>query len=386
MTAPTQAPPKAGTNKAPVPLRPFKIGAQLTDDEVYDQTITTNASTQRYPLYNVPSTAFLNDIYMLVEATTAANAATVTFAADGPWIVLDTVKFTDTNNAEIITPVTGWELYVINKYGGYNFSDDPKASPVYSATTGAGGTGGSFAFVLRIPIELVPRDALGSLVNKSQSTPYRVSITLSATATIYGTAPTSAPSVRIRMTPVSYWEPTPVDGSGNQVAPSPPGLGTTQYWNATPYSVNAGAMAEQLTSSVGFPIRNLVFVLRDSTGSRTQGEADWPDPFKLQLQSNIIVDRIAKLWQHRIAQAYGYTAAVSDTVANARDNGVYVLPFCQDFGPKPGWENRRQYLRTTDGMRLKMLGSIGGAGTHKMTVYTNYVGVGPGASLAALTT
>jgi hypothetical protein len=110
-----------------VPLRPFKIGAQLTDDEVYDQTITTNASTQRYPLYNVPSTAFLNDIYMLVEATTAANAATVTFAADGPWIVLDTVKFTDTNNAEIITPVTGWELYVINKYGGYNFSDDPKA-------------------------------------------------------------------------------------------------------------------------------------------------------------------------------------------------------------------------------------------------------------------
>jgi hypothetical protein len=386
MTAPTQAPPKAGTNKPPVPLRPFKIGAQVTDDEVYDQTITTNASTQRYPLYNVPSTAFLNDIYMLVEANTAANAATVTFAADGPWIVLDTVKFTDTNNAEIITPVTGWELYVINKYGGYNFSDDPKASPVYSATTGAGGTGGSFAFVLRIPIELVPRDALGSLVNKSQSTPYRVSITLSATATIYGTAPTSAPSVRIRMTPVSYWEPTPVDGSGNQVAPSPPGLGTTQYWNATPYSVNAGAMAEQLTSSVGFPIRNLVFVLRDSTGSRTQGEADWPDPFKLQLQSNIIVDRIAKLWQHRIAQAYGYTAAVSDTVANARDNGVYVLPFCQDFGPKPGWENRRQYLRTTDGMRLKMLGSIGGSGTHKMTVYTNYVGVGPGTSLAALTT
>lgn len=385
MTAPATAPQKGG-DKKPIPPRPFKIGAQVTDDEVYDQTLTTNASTQRFPLYNVPSTAFLNDIYVLVEAVTATNAATVAFRADGPFNILDTVKFTDTNNAEIITPVTGWELYVINKYGGYMFSDDPKASPIYSATTGAGATGGSFTFCLRIPVELVPRDALGSLVNKSQSTPYRVAVTLSATATVYSTSPTNAPAVRLRMTPVSYWEPTPVDGSGNPVAASPPGLGTTQYWNSTPYTVASGAVSEQLTSSVGFPIRNLVFCLRDSVDSRTQGEADWPDPAKLQLQSNIIVDRIKKLWEHRIAQDYGYTAAVSDTVANARDNGVFVLPFCKDFGPKPGWENRRQYLRTTDGMRLKFMGSIGGSGTHKLVAYTNYVGVGPGASLAALTT
>jgi hypothetical protein len=80
VTAPAPTAAKAG-NKAPVPLRPFKIGAQQTDDEVYDQTLTTTASTQRFPLYNVPSTAFLNDIYMLVEGTTPANAATVTFAA-----------------------------------------------------------------------------------------------------------------------------------------------------------------------------------------------------------------------------------------------------------------------------------------------------------------
>src|SRR3954451_8349233 len=114
MTAPASAPAKGG-DKKPVPLRPFKIGAQQTDDEVYDSTLTTNASTQRFPLYNVPSTAFLNDIYMLVEAVTAGNSATVAFKADGPFNILDTVKFTDTNNAEIITPITGWELYVINK-------------------------------------------------------------------------------------------------------------------------------------------------------------------------------------------------------------------------------------------------------------------------------
>jgi hypothetical protein len=127
-------------------------------------------------------------------------------------------------------------------------------------------------------------------------------------------------------------------------------------------------------------------VLKDSNASRSQGESDWPDPFRLQLQSNLVVDRIKALWQHYIAQAYGYTGALSDTTANAKDNGVYVLPFCHDFAHKPGWENRRSYLRTTDGMRLKANGTIGGTGAHTLTVLTNYVGVGAGATLAGLTT
>jgi hypothetical protein len=234
--------------------------------------------------------------------------------------------------------------------------------------------------VLRIPIELVPRDALGSLVNKSQSTPYRVSITLSATATIYGTAPTSAPSVRIRMTPVSYWEPTPVDGSGNQVAPVP--ARPRHHAVLERHPVQRERRCDGRTAHIlgGLPDPEPRVRAAGQHRQPDTGRGGLAGPVQAAVQSNIIVDRIAKLWQHRIAQAYGYTAAVSDTVANARDNGVYVLPFCQDFGPKPGWENRRQYLRTTDGMRLKMLGSIGGSGTHKMTVYTNYVGVGPGAS------
>lgn len=388
MTAPTDTRQmKGGGEKKPVPLRPFKIGAQQVDDEVYDVTVTTNASTQSLtPLYEIPSTGFLNGVYCYVVGTTAGNDNDVTFAADGPWNVIDSITFSDTNNAEIVGPITGWDLYVINKYGGYNFSDDPKASPVYAATTGTGATGGSFAFVLRIPVELCPRDALGSLPNKSSSTPFKVRTTVAATASIYGTAPDNAPSVRFRYTPVSYWEPTATDGSGNPVANQPPGVNSTQYWNKTDYTVNAGSMSPQLTSSVGFPLRNLVFVLRDSNNSRTQGESDWPDPFKLQLQSNVIVDRVKALWQHRIAQDYGYTAALSDTVVNAKDNGVYVLPYCHDFGPKPGWENRRQYLRTSDGMRLKALGTIGGSGTHKLTVYTNYIGVGAGTTLAQITT
>ncbi len=380
-----QKKPMGTGQKAAVPLRPFMVGVQEMDDEPYDYTQATGASAVALPQYGLPSTAFLNEIQMLVQGTTSGNSANVTFAADGPFNAIDSLIFTDTGNSEIISSVTGWDVAMINKWGGYKFNDDPRAGPLYSATTGTGGTGGSFGFVLRIPIELVKRDALGSLPNKSQSTPFKVKISLAPTATIYGTGPTAAPSVRVRMVPQSYWQPTQSDGSGNPVADQPPGVGTTQYWNKTDYDVASGSVTIQLTNSTGFPVRNLVFVLRDSNGSRSQGESDWPDPAKLQLQSNIIVDRIKALWQDKIARDYGYTAAVGDTAA-AKDNGVYVLPFCKDFTSKPGWENRRSYLRTTDGMRLQFKGTIGGSGTHKLTVLTNYVGVAGGVSLAQITT
>jgi hypothetical protein len=387
MTRPGQRQP-APNGKAPIPARPFRTGVQTVDDQPYDVTVTTTASTQALnPQYEVPSTGFLNDIFLLVEGTVTTNSTnSVSYNEDNPFTVLDTVTFTDTNNQPIIGPVGGWDLYVINKYGGYAFQDDPKSSPIYTAVTGTGGTGGSFSFCLRIPIQLVPREGLGSLPNKSASTPFKVKITVAATASIYNQVPSAAPSVRFRMAPVSYWQPQAADAQGNPLAQNPPGVDTTQYWNKTDYTVTAGAISPQLTSSVGFPVRNLIFVLRatSATGSRATGETDFPDPFKVKLEANIMTDRLKSIWKTMIAQNYGYSGATFDA-AGAKDNGLYVLPFCLDFYSKPGWESRRGYLPTTDAMRLQALGTVGGSGTHNLSVYTNYVAPGAGSSLAAIT-
>lgn len=392
MTAPVLSRPAAkpaGPAKATTPApayKPFKNGVQSIDDEPYDTTVTLTAGTQVLnPQYQVPSTAYLNEIEILAEGVAAGNSATVVFAADGPFNAIQSLIFTDTGNNEIITAITGWDLMIIDKFGGYKFNDDPRSGPVFVATAGSGATGGTFTFVLRVPIELVPRDALGSLPNKSSSTPFKVKVTINSLAAVYSTAPTAAPTLRIRMNPVSYWQPTAQDGSGNAVQPNPPGVSTTQYWNKTDYTVNAGSFTTQLDNSVGYPVRNLIFILRDSTLSRAQGESDWPDPARLQVQATLTAQKLKTIWRDEIAKDYGYNGAVGDTVGS-KDNGVYVLPFCKDFGPKPGWENRRSYLRTTDGMRLQLKGTIGGSGSHTLTVLTNYVGVAGGTTLASLTT
>jgi hypothetical protein len=237
--------------------------------------------------------------------------------------------------------------------------------------------------MLRLPLELVPRDALGSLPNKSSSTPFKVKTTMAAIGSIYAAATTVGGSCRVRMIPDSYWEPTSTDGSGNPIANQPPGVNTTQYWNKTDYTTTAGSASILLSNSVGFPVRSIGFVLRDSNLSRSQGESDWPVTTRVQLQSNLMLDRPVKYWKRKITEQWGYLAA--GDAAGQKDNGVYWHPFNADFYPKPGWETRRSYLRTTDGMRLQFKGTIGGSGTHTLTVFTNYVGVGGGSSLAAIT-
>lgn len=383
MTAPTMTRPRpmgkatSGNGKAaPVQPRAFRVGVQSHDEINYDVTVSTTASTQDLAVLNIPPAGFLRGIYILVEGTTAGNAATVTFAQDGPFNAIDTVTLEDVNSAPIIGPFNGYDLYLVNKYGGYSFQDDPKQSPVYLATTGAGATGGSFAYVLRLPVELVNRDALGPLPNKSGTAMFKVRTRLAATATIYGTAPTAAPSVRVRMQQVDWWDPDSTDLKGRPLAQNPPAVQTTQYWSKAPFTVNAGAVRQGL-ERVGYLIRNLIFILRDSTPSRTVGETDWPDPFILQFEANILITRLRAIWRNELIRHYGYdgnaqSGGTIDTGA-ARDSGVYVEPFCLDFGLKPGAETRRGYLPTSSSSRLEVQGTIGGSGSHTLTVLTNDV-------------
>ena len=420
--APAGAPSPSQKGQQAAVARPFRVGVQEVDDTPYDNSLTATTSTIDFPTYELPSTGFVNSLWVWVVNVVSGNTSTtVNFANEGPWTAIDTIQFLDTNNQPIVGPFSGWNLYLINKYGGYLFNDDPMQSPMFVTFTGASGTytaswgypittatsgtsnplgaapavgnAGSFQWILRIPLELCPRDALGSLPNKSASTPFKVKTRLAAAATPYSTANNGTNSYRLRIIPESYWQPADVDAQGNPLQPNPPAVDTTQYWQLSDYTGNAGQYNQQLTSSTGFPLRNLLFYLMDSNNSRFQGEADWPDPVTLQIEANIRLLRNKVIWRQDIAQNFEYAAAIAAAAAtvgtpeapNAINAGVFVLGFNRDFGPIPGWETRRGYLPTTDGMRLQFRGTIGGSGLHTLFVLTNYVAPGAGATLASIT-
>jgi len=356
---------------APQAMRPFVAGTRRIDEPIYDSTATLAAGSVDLPSLEVDPNGFLAGLWVLVEGTTVGNAATVAFAADAPFNVLDLVNFQDTNSQPLVGPMNGYDLYLVDKYGGYAFQGDPRLSPVFLQTAGVGaGAGGSFAFILYIPAELVRRDALGSLPNKSASSTFSLNMRLAPSASVYTTPPTALPPVRVRVLLEGWQDPNVADIRGNPVTPNPPGVQTTQYWHKQNYTLASGALNQRLLG-IDSLVRNLIFVARDENNARAQGDTEFPDPFTLLYETSQIVNRGRSFWRHFIASHYGYSAAAE--AAGGRDNGVYPLSFCQDFGLKPGAETRLGYLPVSSATNLVISGTIGGAGANNYGVLVNKV-------------
>ena len=376
------APAKAGAQPAATAARPFLTGTQVVETHTYDKTKALTVGTQTMDTFYVSTDGFLTDLFILVEATSAANAATVAFAADAPWNMIQSITFNDTTNKPIVGPFTGFDLKTFLKYGGFAFVDDPQQDVAnYTAVAGAGGTGGSASFVLRIPLQFVAREALGALPNTSNQTVYSVDITLNASGQVYTTPPTTLPSVRVRIQQDGYRESAGQDIQGNPTNTTPPALGAVQYMRKFSDDISAGAQNFRLSPWEGMT-RALHFTFRDSAGSRVQGEADWPDPLRLHYDNNLPIDRLKAIWRHKIITQFGYVAAI-DT-AGGRDSGVYTLPFNRDWGLKPGQEGRYQYMGVSAGTSLRWDGVVGGSGSHKLETLVNYVNP-PGGQVKALT-
>lgn len=181
----------SGKKAAPVAMRPFFTGT--LDLETRTKTYAGTVPDALTPLdtFYPKTNGFLADLWIDVSVTTAGNSAAAAFNEDMPWSFLATVQLSDTGGQPILGPLTGWELKTFVKWGGFAFSDDPQQSQTYSATTGTGATGGSFGFVLQLPVQFVKREPLGPLPNTNSNNAYALDITLAAEASVYSTPPTS---------------------------------------------------------------------------------------------------------------------------------------------------------------------------------------------------
>jgi len=385
MTRPAAAGSKGsnGDDKKEVVVpRPFVAGSRPIGEAKYDESRAFTTTQVRMPSFSVSPTGFLGGVWMLFENVTAGNAATVVFADDAPWNAADSIYFQDVGSQPLDGPYTGYDLYIIDKYGGYHFQGDQKASPIYSVTAGAGATGGSFTFPLYIPIEIVHRDALGVLPNTSASATFKLDVSLAPSATVYDTVPTNAGTCRVRYFLEGFQDPDDVDINGQPVSQNPPAPQTTQYWQKGTLDVNTGAYDKPLDTFNGL-MRNLVFInYRNAdlpTAGRANGDADWADPFTFMYEKNILWDAVPRtLWRHWIATHYGYDAGTETsgggsaaTTAKQRDLGVYPMTWARDFGLKVGAELRLSYPAVSDATNLSIKGSAGA--TDKIVILYNYV-------------
>jgi hypothetical protein len=376
MTTP-QAPPAPGKANgqgqgpalAPWPFSVGVLGTENLSD--YDQLTTMTAATQKLPDVRIQPDGWLRGIWFDINVVAAGNAATVAYTENGILDIIDTVLFRDTGGEQIFGPFSSYDWAMANKYGGYQAQSDPRADISFSQTAGAGGTAGTGHLTLYLPLEISAADSLGDVENRSENSIYRVELTLAASTKVYSTAPTTLPTVEIKTTQDSYTEPVAAMSlTGRPVSTAPPSPGTLQYWKQENSLIPAATASVLITNGIGNGYRNIIFKLIRSSGTRANGEADWPDPLEVTLGTSRTRLYSKVVWRDKMARTFELFNTTADT-SLAKDNGVFPMWFTQDVTTKPGDEARRRYQRTKTGNTYKVRGPWGNAGTVFIT--SNYV-------------
>lgn len=365
--------PKGGVmdRKGAPPARPypFPVGVYESGTQDYDFSLAQQATPQQLQLWNISPTGWLRGLWFDFTMTTAANAAAVAFVADptaGGFSGIQKVILYDLGG-EIVVSLTGYEWLVMNKFGGYFEVGDPRADLTFSQTTGAVGTGGSFHFMLYLPFEVVARDGLGVVQNESKPG-WKVEVWLDSSAQTYSVAPTALGTLRTRGFPDSYTEPAAAAPNGRPFAQTPPLPGSLQYWKSENQAMPSGTAKYDLTNGIGFPIRNIIYYVRDAGNStRATADANWPDPATLLIGNINYFTRTKNLWIGKMGRAFGLaslgaTVPAADT-PQGRENGVFPVWFTQDMTSHPGDELRFKYLDTQVNSLVRLTGSFGGTTT-----------------------
>ena len=358
---------------------PFPVGVYESLVQDYDTTVVLGATTAGWtsqvqaPLWNVSPTGWLRRLWFDFTLFFASGNAAGSFANDAPWSLIQKVTLYDLGG-EVVLQLLGYEWFLINKFGGYFEIGDPRAdlSYVTNPATGNSQAVPAARFVLVLPLEVVARDALGTVQNESKPG-WKVEVWFdSATNTVSGgTAFTGAavsPQCRVRGYVDSYTEPAAAAPNGRPFAQSPPLPGSLQYWKSENNSLPSGTAKYDLTNGIGFPMRNIIYYVKDAgSGLRSTADANWPDPATLLIGNVNYFTRGRNLWNALYSRYYGF-AAVGATVpaadtAGGRENGVYPVWFTADMSSHPGDELRFKYLDTQVNTLVRLTGSFGATTT-----------------------
>lgn len=294
-------------------------------------------AAQQNILETIEGTGFMTGIDIEVIVTTAGNAAATAYQADAPWSALASIVLQDPTGEEL--NLTGYDLYLANIYGGYgSYGSLPNLSTdtlVYQALTGAGATGGSFNFHLRVPVAINTRNYLGLLGNQDRAIRYQLRTDIAPTASIYTTGPTTPGTVIINRTYESVVVPSAKNSQGLSQEMIPPKFGVqhflTRQLNQTPPS---DGLINHYLPRVGNTIRTLILIIRINGVRATN--AQMPTRVQFMLGDTVLFTESSGYRRKIMRDHYGFDAPA----------GVLVYDWQTDILPLAGGEFGLDYLWT----------------------------------------
>jgi len=338
---------------------PFVRASYQYREKMRTDTFTTTASQQAASPINVTPGGFLRGLWIEVSGTGGVlGTAVIGSPNDFPFNILASVTLEDVNGQAIVGPISGYELYLANKYGGYFPDGDPVTAPAFT------GTFASPYFVLWVPCE-VRSDGLGSLANTDARAQYRFIYTVESQGNMLSTGTVTTPISLTITTWVDYWAQVEARSmAGDPQEQVPPFLGTTQFWYREVPTVATGAQTVK-HNRVGNAIREIIYELRNgaaATGAQPANQRvnGYTDPIKQRLDNRYLFSEspnlrrkiMGELWS--LTGADGDPATIGTPVKGFRETGILVYPFNKglDYHPSPADEGN--WLDTNEAQLLQL--------------------------------
>ncbi len=390
---PTNQQSNANGQRAAVQPIPFCRAARRKSGQAYQDSYVLGASVVTARPIEVPASGFIRYLDMLFDLNVTGNTAVV--AAPGgtlafPWNLIASIQVTNASGDSITVPLSGYELYIINKYGGTQQAPncDPYNNPDFEAVTaGAVGGGGSVQFRLVFPFEIDERDAFCALPNMASNKSYQVIIQWNALATIFagGTAPNGTATLALTVDQEYWGQPQPNNAEGFPQETEPQGNGSVSLFRRQADTVSAGGRVIQLYN-VGNVIRWSAFMLFSSAANNPRTDADFPVLSYFRLNNDQMFLKRLGAWESEMRRRYGYgSTAVTKDAAGFLDTGVYVM---SDFMVQHGFVTpdgpRDQYLVTVDATLYQWEAAVFGALAQQFVVIQNEIKPKDAASLYSL--
>ena len=340
----TDAPAMAGV--------PFPIGSRVQSRYSARPTPVSNlASSNSFAPIQLPPTGFVRRIGLTFQVTVTMSAGGAVVAGDGPWNLVNNITLTDATGNAITQPVSGYTLYLLNKYfsSGARSTKIPRAyaSPqlgpqyAYSATA----TTGTAFFRLDLDLEQDCETGYGSVPNLDANSTLQLKIDVNpASVAFAGTLTAATVAVTVDS---EYWAPIGNTVGGMPAETAPVGLGDFLETRLETQTVNALAENVINVNNRGGLIRGMLLVSR-AAGVRTAFAP--ATNAGLVYDNNAIVEGLTiETHQDRVARAYGYVGAelatsyapLSAGVLPGLDRGVHVMNFGADSGGRDSWLTTR---------------------------------------------
>lgn len=266
---------------------PFTSAAIPYREKFYTTTWTPGSSaTDISPLGQYIKTyGYLRALKLCVTTSSAGTAGSGAYGAHSLYGLFSQVQVTQPNGEELYggPTFTGFFAGLAAEHSGWKNANNPTTLPSWSASVT------SPQMVLPITFELNGQLGVGSLPNMDASAPWKVQVVADTSTNLYSTAPTTAPTAQIDYF-IDCWSVPQARNPLNQSIAqeiAPPLLGTLNKWTVQNYTVTGGSQNNILLSRKGNSIRNLVFVLRNSSAAEI-AVSNYPDPFSFRWDGTLI--------------------------------------------------------------------------------------------------